>query len=108
MVRGIAKGFGSKDMVASPTFTVSKEYLSGNKRIVHYDFYRLSDPGILEFELYETLSDPNAVAIIEWADIVHDVLPKDRLTIKITTSGEESRLIDFVASEALGYLAEES
>jgi tRNA threonylcarbamoyladenosine biosynthesis protein TsaE len=91
LVRGIAKGFGSTDKVASPTFTVSKEYHSGNMRIVHYDFYRLQDPGLLEFELAESLQDPQAVTIIEWADIVHDVLPKDRITIRISSTGENTR-----------------
>lgn len=91
LTRGIAKGFGSTDKVASPTFTVNKEYRSGSKRIVHYDFYRLQDPGLLEFELAESLQDPSAVTIIEWADIVHDVLPKDRITIRISTTGDYTR-----------------
>ena len=91
LVRGIAKGFGSTDKVASPTFTVNKEYVSGHKRIVHYDFYRLQDAGLLEFELAESLQDPDAVTIIEWADIVHDILPKDRITIRITNTGDTSR-----------------
>lgn len=90
-VRGIARGFGSTDKVASPTFTVSKEYVSGQKRIVHYDFYRLNDAGLLQFELAESLQDPLTVTIIEWADIVHDVLPSDRVTIRITSTGEQSR-----------------
>lgn len=91
LTRGIARGFGSTDKVASPTFTVNKEYVSGNKRIVHYDFYRLDDPGLLEFELAESLHDPATVTIVEWADIVHDVLPVDRVTIRIASSGDESR-----------------
>ena len=90
LVRGIARGFGSTDKVASPTFTVSKEYQSGKKRIVHYDFYRLNDPGILQFELAESLEDPAAVSIIEWADIVHDVLPQDVLRITIASGAHES------------------
>ncbi len=93
LVRGIARGFGSADKVASPTFTVSKEYVSGNKRIVHYDFYRLHDPGILEFELAESLNDPDTITIIEWADIVQDVLPADRLTLHITSTGEMTRAL---------------
>lgn len=104
LVRGIAKGFGSDDKVASPTFTVNKEYASGNKRIVHYDFYRLHDPGLLEFELAEALQDPLAVTIIEWADIVHDVLPGDRMTIRIQATGQESRNIHLNIPKDLDYL----
>ncbi len=91
LTRGIAKGFGSTDKVSSPTFTVNKEYSSGNKRIVHYDFYRLENAGLLEFELAESLQDPTTVTIVEWADIVHDVLPVDRVTIRISSTGDDSR-----------------
>lgn len=104
MVRGIAKGFGSDDKVASPTFTVSKEYTNGNKRIVHYDFYRLHDAGLLEFELAESLQDPLAVTIIEWADIVHDVLPKDRISIVITSTGEDTRELRLNIPDNKSYL----
>ncbi len=104
LVRGIAKGFGSSDKVASPTFTVNKEYRSGNKRIVHYDFYRLHDAGLLEFELAESLQDPYTVTIIEWADIVHDILPKDRITIRITHTGDSSRHIQLDVPSNRQYL----
>lgn len=104
LVRGIAKGFGSTDKVASPTFTVNKEYRSGQKRIVHYDFYRLQDAGLLEFELAESLQDPDAVTIIEWADIVHDVLPKDRITIHITSTGDNARQLQLDIPHGRDYL----
>ncbi|MCA9329137.1 tRNA (adenosine(37)-N6)-threonylcarbamoyltransferase complex ATPase subunit type 1 TsaE [Candidatus Saccharibacteria bacterium] len=103
-VRGVANGFGSKDKVASPTFTVNKEYVSGDKRIMHYDFYRLNDPGLLKFELTEALNDPNTVTIIEWADIVQDVLPTERLTIHIKASGDQVRDLSFNFPKYLDYL----
>jgi tRNA threonylcarbamoyladenosine biosynthesis protein TsaE len=101
LVRGIAKGFGSSDKVASPTFTVNKEYRSGNKRIVHYDFYRLQDPGLLEFELAESLQDPTTITIVEWAGIVHNVLPPDRITIRIVSTDQDTRSFGISIPEAL-------
>lgn len=104
LVRGIAKGFGSKDKVSSPTFTVNKEYVSGDKRIVHYDFYRLHAAGLLEHELAESLADPLAVTIIEWADIVHDVLPAERISIRLTTTGEHERSLHIHVPESKSYV----
>lgn len=109
-VRGLARGMGSTDKVASPTFTVSKEYHSPKPpklRLVHYDFYRLTNPGIMQFELAETLSDTNSVAVIEWADIVHDVLPESRVTINIKSvsgSSENARQLEVSYPPELSYL----
>ena len=104
LTRGIAAGMGSSDKVASPTFTLSREYKSGKLRLVHYDFYRLHDPGILEFELAESVNDPSTVTVIEWADIVQDVLPAKRLSISIKTTADDERDITITADSSLEYL----
>ena len=70
LVRGIAAGAGSRDKVSSPTFTLSKVYSANTFQIIHYDFYRLQDPGLMEFELAEALVDKQEVLIVEWANIV--------------------------------------
>jgi tRNA threonylcarbamoyladenosine biosynthesis protein TsaE len=106
LVRGIARGIGSSDKVSSPTFTVSKEYNAGKLRIVHYDFYRLHDAGILQFELAESLNDSHTITIIEWADIVLNVLPEERITTKITTLSDDERLLAFSVHQSLGYILE--
>lgn len=106
LVRGIAAGAGSKDKVSSPTFTLSKVYSAGSFQIIHYDFYRLQDPGLMEYELAEALSDKHAVLIVEWANIVQDVLPKERLIIRISAKGEFVRQLDFEATEHTKYLLE--
>src|SRR5436190_17523226 len=55
-VRGLARGFGSNDRVASPTFTLNKIYKnSKGQEIHHFDFYRLHEPGILVDQLSESL-----------------------------------------------------
>jgi len=103
-VRGLAKGMGSKDMVASPSFTLSREYMAGDLRLYHFDFYRLSDPGLVANELAEVVSDPMAVVAVEWADIVEDILPTVKLTITLQPTSETSREITFTYSEKLKYL----
>lgn len=105
-VRGLAAGFGSADRVASPTFTVSKVYKAGKKELHHFDFYRLNDAGIMSYELQDLLGDPEVVVVIEWAEVVKQVLPDERLTIKLVATAENSREISFECSENLTYLME--
>jgi tRNA threonylcarbamoyladenosine biosynthesis protein TsaE len=80
-VRGLARGAGSRDRVSSPTFTLNRVYKVKNFDIYHFDFYRLDDAGILREQLAEAISD-RRVVIVEWSDIVQDVLPDDRLVIR--------------------------
>ena len=93
-VRGLAKGLGVKDPITSPSFTISKQYaLPNNKRLVHYDFYRLPDPGLMSEDLQENLTDKNTITIIEWSDSVSNLLPKDRVIINIEYNEDGSRSI---------------
>jgi tRNA threonylcarbamoyladenosine biosynthesis protein TsaE len=103
-VRGLAKGMGSLDKVASPSFTISREYRSPDLTLYHYDFYRLSDPGIVANELIEVLDGHEGVVAVEWANIVEDVLPADKLTVYIKHTGEFSREFKFSYPEKLQYL----
>lgn len=103
-VKGLAKGFGSTDAVASPSFTISREYVAGDKTMHHFDFYRLNDPGIVANELAEVVVDDRAVTVVEWADIVEDVLPADHLTIRISNTGDTSRDFEITYPKSLTYL----
>ncbi len=107
-VRGLARGMGSADHVSSPTFTISREYKAEKLTLYHFDFYRLSDPGVVAAELKEYLLDPQAVVVIEWGSIVEEVLPPERLTIKFERTGETSRTLIVSAPVALIYLLQDS
>lgn len=103
-VRGLAKGMGSDDHVASPTFTISREYHGPKLTLYHFDFYRLNDAGIVAHELAEYVGDPYAVVVVEWADIVHKVLPPEHFSITIQSTGENTRHISCTYPESLAYL----
>lgn len=103
-VRGLAHGMGSHDHVASPTFTISREYRADDLTLYHFDFYRLAEPGIMTAELSEFMNDPKAVVAVEWSDIVKHVLPETRITVKLTLTGESSRQLQFSYPAALAYL----
>ena len=105
--RGLARGFGSSDKVASPTFTISKVYQDGKGREMHhFDFYRLPEAGLIAAELADVLGDPSVILVVEWAGIVQDVLPKERLTITLQKTPEDQRIIALTAPQALAYLVE--
>ena len=106
--RGLAAGAGSADQVSSPTFTISKVYDAADLRIYHYDFYRLQDPGLVAEELAESIEDPNAVSVIEWAQTVGHVLPESRvqITIERQKDGEDVRKLTIEYPEELAYLLE--
>lgn len=93
-VRGLARGAGSRDRVSSPTFTLSRVYKAKSLDIYHFDFYRLDDAGILRDQLAEAISD-NQVVVVEWSDIVQDVLPEARIVIKFepTAASPDERQI---------------
>ncbi len=105
-VRGLAKGAGSKDVVASPTFTISKIYKSPNTEITHFDFYRLPEAGLVAHELHDALNDPKTTVVVEWANVVKDVLPDSRLTIVFEPTSETGRKITVNYPSELNYLVE--
>lgn len=99
-VRGLAKGLSVKEDIQSPSFTVSRQYDARNSlKLVHYDFYRLQDPGIMRDELAEAINDNRNVVVIEWATSVNDILPIDRLVLSINVSGETSRRVEVIACD---------
>lgn len=84
LVQGIGEGLQADDVVQSPSFTISREYdCRDGLRLVHYDFYRLNDAGIMSYELNESLTDPSAITIVEWATTVDAVLPDDAVRVRI-------------------------
>lgn len=103
-MRGIARGAGSSDVVGSPTFMLSKIYKTSEFDIHHFDFYRLSEAGLMEHELHDVLQDSKSVLVVEWGDVVQHVLPEERLTIHIYKTSDEGRELLCSYPERLAYL----
>ena len=106
-VRGLARGMGSTDHVASPSFTIAREYsVKGQSfhKLIHFDFHRLDDGGLMKHELAEFIEDPKNVVVIEWAEAVKDVLPIERLTVEIKHEADDQRKLIFKAPNSLSYL----
>lgn len=94
ITKGIAKGLGVAEEVTSPSFMISKQYAFKSGRLVHYDFYRLPEPGLMSEDLLENIADENTVVVVEWADSVADLLPEGhkRYLIKLLDDGSREVL----------------
>ena len=87
LAKGIAKGLGVTEEITSPTFTIINEYTSGRLPLYHYDVYRLGEGG----DVYDGMEElgysehffGDGVTVVEWADIVEDLLPKEAMRIAL-------------------------
>ena len=87
--KAFALALGINENITSPTFNIIKEYDKGEMKLFHMDVYRLSDTKQdIGIEEYFT---KRGVCIIEWADLIEDILPKNRLDIKIKMIDEDTR-----------------
>lgn len=89
--KGLAKGLGIQRNVNSPTFTIIKEYKGGRLPLYHMDVYRVEDEDEdLGFDEY---FHGDGVTVVEWAHLIKDQLPLERLDIKIYYEDETTRKI---------------
>lgn len=104
LTNGIVKGAGSVDEVSSPSFVIKNEYRAKDFTIAHFDFYRLSDAGIMADFLKETLNDRKYVTIIEWSNIVSDLLNQPKVLVKLLATSENGRKLTIDFDQQYDYL----
>ena len=94
---GIASAMGIQGYVTSPTFTIVNEYRGSSIPLYHFDVYRISDPEEM-FEIgFEEYVDGDGVVVIEWAELIKDILPGEHIWVEIRKDrkkGDNSRVID--------------
>jgi tRNA threonylcarbamoyladenosine biosynthesis protein TsaE len=100
LIKGIAQGLGSTDLVNSPSFVLINEYRAGSRHghipIYHADLYRIDDPDELAAIGIEETWSGDGVCLIEWADQAGDWLPPERLAIHLQHLSETKRVLRFV------------
>lgn len=89
--KGIANGLGIEESITSPTFTIIKEYLTGEMPLYHMDVYRLD--GNTDGVGIEEYYNKGGIVVIEWAKTIKDILPEERLEIKFKVIDENKRIL---------------
>lgn len=106
--QGFAQGLGVEEPVNSPTFTIVQIYEEGRMPFYHFDVYRIGDIEEMEEIGYEDYFYGTGVCLIEWAELIQEILPENHVEIfiekdlscgfdyrKITIKGEEYENISF-------------
>ncbi len=105
--KGIAHSLGIDRHVTSPTFGLVNEY-DGEIPLFHFDVYRIDDPEEMYEIGYEEYIYGNGVTLIEWAEKITDILPKDRIQVnirKLPEKGLDTReiTVEFVGDRYMNY-----
>ncbi len=80
--RGFARGLGIDEHITSPTFTIINEY-EGRLPLYHFDVYRVADPEEMDYIGCDEYFFGNGVCLIEWAELIEDIIPENAVWIKI-------------------------
>ena len=88
LVRGLLRAAGVVGAIKSPTYAVIEEYSVAERKIFHFDLYRLADAEELEWIGIDDYLNQNALCFVEWADKGEGVLPKADINITLTTQND--------------------
>lgn len=100
LVRGFLRAAGFKGAVKSPTFTLVEEYTLDERKIFHFDLYRLNDPEELEWMGIRDYFDQNTLCFIEWAERGTGFLPEPDMVISLAVQDLGRNISFYTASHA--------
>lgn len=86
--QGVAAGLGIKEPVSSPTFTIIQIYEEGRLPFYHFDVYRIGDIEEMEEIGYDDFFFGEGVCMVEWAQLIEELLPEKRIRVKIEKNPE--------------------
>ncbi|MDO4616512.1 MAG: tRNA (adenosine(37)-N6)-threonylcarbamoyltransferase complex ATPase subunit type 1 TsaE [Lachnospiraceae bacterium] len=87
--QGMAAGLGITEPVNSPTFTIVQEYTDGRLPLYHFDVYRIGDPEEMEEIGYDDYFFGEGITLIEWAELIDELIPENRIRITIEKDPEK-------------------
>lgn len=93
-IKGFSKALGVRERVLSPTFVLIHRHRTHNENLYHIDAYRLkSEKDLLKLGIKEIFANPENIVLIEWADKVRRIVPKNATWISFEHSGKDRRKI---------------
>ena len=98
--KGFAAGLGIDESITSPTFTFVQAYESGRMPLYHFDVYRIGDVSEMDEIGYEDCFYGEGVSVMEWADLVEEIIPPE--AIKVTITKDLSKGVDYRRIEITG------
>ena len=98
--KGFAHGLGITEPVTSPTFTIVQEYHEGRLPLYHFDVYRIADVEEMDEIGYEDYFFGDGVCLIEWAELIRDILPEQ--CVEVTITKELDKGFDFRRIQVTG------
>ena len=97
LIKALVKKLGSEDEVNSPTFAIVNEYRTPDFPVYHFDLYRINDfYEALDFGVEEYLSDAKAYVLIEWPEVISDILPDNSQKIRIIVNENGTRVLQII------------
>lgn len=87
--QGVAAGLGIDEAISSPTFTIIQVYESGRLPFYHFDVYRIGDIEEMEEIGYDDYFFGEGICLIEWANLIEEILPEKRIAITIEKDLEQ-------------------
>ena len=95
-IKALCEELGVEDVITSPTFAIVNEYTDGEQQpVYHFDFYRIKKLEEVYDMGYEEYFYSGALCLIEWPELIEDVLPDDTVRVTIEEQADGSRLLTF-------------
>jgi len=94
-IKAICEELGVSDVITSPTFAIVNEYTAQDKPVYHFDFYRIKKLEEVYDMGFEDYFYSGALCLIEWPELIEDVLPEDAVKVSIQEKEDGSRAILF-------------
>lgn len=92
-IKAICEELGVEDVITSPTFAIVNEYTADNGPIYHFDFYRIKKLEEVYDMGYEDYFFSGALCLMEWPELIEDILPDDTLRVTITENADGTRTV---------------